>query len=78
LDGVRSAVIGLPPKEPVAVTTALLADALDDLEPGAPVVVHGRAVDVGRVLDLLGRRRRRPKELDRRVRSGSAAVRLLT
>jgi hypothetical protein len=76
LVGATGAIVALPPKEPVAVTAALLAEALDDLAPGSVAVLHGRAVDAGRVLDLIGRHRRRPKVLDRRGRDGAAAVRV--
>ena len=52
--GCGAVVVSLPEKEPVTVTAGLLEPALAELGAGVPVVVHGRAVDVGRVLDRLG------------------------
>ena len=53
--GARRAVVALPEKEPVSTTAALLGPAVAELPAGAPVVLHGRAADVGRVLELLRR-----------------------
>jgi 16S rRNA (guanine1207-N2)-methyltransferase len=74
LAGCDAAVVALPEKEPVATTAALLGDAAVELPAGAPVVLHGRAVDVGRVLELLRRRGLALRELDRRARGGFAAA----
>jgi 16S rRNA (guanine1207-N2)-methyltransferase len=54
LAGSGAVVVALPEREPVAVTAAVLEPALVELGAGVPVVLHGRAVDVGRVLDRLG------------------------
>jgi hypothetical protein len=61
----------------VAVTASALATALGRLPRGAPVVLHGRSVDLGRVLDLVAKNLRRPvKEQVRHVISGFAGVRV--
>ena len=74
LAGCAAAVVALPEKEPVAVTAAWLGAAVDDLPPGSPVVVHGRAADVSRVLDVLARSGRRLAAVDRRARRGAVAA----
>jgi len=74
VEGCGSAIVGLPEKEPVAVTAALVGDAVAELPAGAPVVVHGRAADVSRVIDILGRRGRRLAVTERVSRPGFAAV----
>lgn len=53
LDGAVAAVVALPEREPVAVTAALLGEALRGAD--LPVVLHGRTTDVHRVLELLPR-----------------------
>jgi 16S rRNA G1207 methylase RsmC len=72
--GCAAAVVALPPKQPVAVTAALLAPALRELPAGAPTLLHGRAADVARVVDLLGSAGLRLAMVERRaVRGGVAA-----
>lgn len=51
--GAVLAVIGLPEREPVAVTAAAVGEALRGSD--VPVVLHGRTTDVHRVLELLPR-----------------------
>jgi hypothetical protein len=53
--GAALVVAGLPEREPVAVTATLLADALGG-GGGLPVLLHGRAADLSRVVELLARR----------------------
>ena len=67
--GCGAAVVALPEKEPVTVTAGWLEPALVELGAGAPVVVHGRAVDVGRVVDRLGM-----VATDRRARRAGVAA----
>lgn len=74
--GCGSIVVTLPEKEPVSVTAGLLAPAVAALPPGSPVVLHGRSVDVSRVLDVLGRLGRRPAT-EARVREGTHAAALV-
>jgi 16S rRNA (guanine1207-N2)-methyltransferase len=54
LAGASLAIVSLPEREPVAVTAAVLGAALAEGAP-PPVVLHGRAADVSRVLELLRR-----------------------
>jgi SAM-dependent methyltransferase len=54
LSGAALAVVALPEREPVATTAAVLGAALPALG-SAPAVLHGRAADVARVVELLGR-----------------------
>lgn len=75
LAGCSSALVALPDKQPVSVTAALLAPALGELPEGAPVVVHGRAADVARVLEVLPRAGATPVVRDKRARAGHAAAR---
>ena len=67
--GCAAVVVSLPEKEPVTVTAGLVEPALAELGAGVPVVVHGRPVDVGRVLDRLGL-----PAADRRARRTGVAV----
>lgn len=66
--GVDAVVVELPEREPVAVTAAWLGPALA-ARPGLVVLLHGRAADLSRVAELLGRHGAR-LEVD-----GSATVR---
>jgi 16S rRNA G1207 methylase RsmC len=75
LAGCASALVTLPDKQPVTVTAALLAPALAELGEGAPVVAHGRAADVARVLEALPRAGVTPVVRAKRTRSGHAAAR---
>lgn len=72
--GCAAAVAALPEKQPVSVTAELLAGALRDLGPGSPVVLHGRAADVSRVLDVLGQRGLRLAVRERRAHGSGAAA----
>jgi 16S rRNA G1207 methylase RsmC len=74
LGGCGALVVALPEKEPVAVTAALLAPVLAEVGAGTPVLLHGRAADVARVLDVLARRGSPLPERDRRARSGGVAA----
>jgi len=74
LQGCASALVALAPKEPVGVTVALLGPALRELPAGAPVLLHGRAADVSRVLEGLDRQGLRLTVDQRRGRPGFAAV----
>jgi 16S rRNA G1207 methylase RsmC len=75
LRGCRSAIVALPDKQPVSVTAGLLASALAELPEEAPVLLHGRASDVSRVLDVLARRGSPLELTERESRAGHAAVR---
>jgi hypothetical protein len=75
LAGCASALVALPDKQPISVTAALLAPALAELPEGAPVVMHGRAADVARVLEALPRVGATPVVRARRTRAGHAAAR---
>ncbi len=72
--GAGLVVVAIPPKEPVAVTAAVLGPALA-AGGTAPVVLHGRAADVTRVLELLPRHGVRLAVVDRVRVEGHVAVR---
>lgn len=74
LAGCASALVALPDKQPTTLSAALLAPALAELPEGAPVVMHGRAADVARVLEALPRSGARPVIRARRARAGHAAA----
>lgn len=72
--GAGTVVVALPEREPVGVTAAVLGPALAAV-PGADVLLHGRAADVSRVLELLGRHGARVEVVDRAKVGHHAAAR---
>jgi 16S rRNA G1207 methylase RsmC len=72
--GASAVVVELPVREPVAATAAVLGPAVAAAG-DAPVVLHGRAADVSRVLELVRRHGARLEEAGRHRVGGHVAVR---